>query len=53
MTVKQNHVEPPKVKMVVTLPSGAGVENGELYYDITNGKLALKTEEGWKQWTED
>lgn len=45
--------EPAKAKIVKTLPLPEFAEQGELYYDSTNGKLAVWTSEGWKYWTQD
>jgi len=54
MTQKQNYVKlGPIVKIMVTLPDLNDTQLGELYYDATNGRLALRTTEGWKYFTED
>lgn len=52
MTQKQNFIKTgAKAKLVFTLPDLADAENGEIFYDLTNDKLAVKTTEGWKQAT--
>jgi len=53
MAVKQTFNEPIKVKMVNTVPALANCEDGEFYYDITNGRLALKATDGWKTFAKD
>lgn len=42
-----------KIKVVETLPNLADTQIGELYYDLTNGKLAIRLITGWKYWTQD
>ena len=42
-----------KAKVVETLPNLADSQIGEIYYDLTNGKIAIRTIAGWKQWTQD
>lgn len=53
MTVNQVSVEPPRVPMRNTLPDPNDVKEGDIIYDITNGRLALRTSEGWKYFTQD
>lgn len=45
---KQNRNKPAKAKIVETLPSLANAELGELYYDVSNGRLYIRREDGWK-----
>lgn len=42
-----------KVRIVTTLPDLANAELGELYYDSTNGKIALRLVTGWVYFTQD
>lgn len=49
----QNRTKPAKVKIVETLPSLNYAELGELYYDSSNTKLALRTITGWIYFTKD
>ena len=51
MTIIQTKDKPAKVKILFTLPANA--EYGEPYSDATNGKLAMRTTEGWKYFTQD
>jgi len=51
MTIIQTKDKPAKAKILLTLPANA--EYGEIYYDATNGKIAIRTTEGWKTWTQD
>jgi hypothetical protein len=53
MAILQKNVKPAKVKIMTTLLDVGKAEIGELYYDATNGKLALRTTEGWKYFTKD
>lgn len=49
----QNFIKTVKIQVVETLPALDNAEIGEFYYDLTNGKLALRTLAGWKYWTQD
>ena len=51
MAARRN--KPAKAKVVETLPGLGDAEIGEIYYDLTNGKIAIRTIAGWKQWTQD
>ena len=51
MAARRN--KPAKAKVVATLPSLENTELGELYYDTTNGKLAIRLITGWAYWTDD
>ena len=53
MVAKQTFNEPVKVKLVNTVPALANCEDGEFYYDITNERLALKTDGGWITFAKD
>jgi len=45
--------KPAKVKILATLPDVGDAELGELYYDSTNGKLALRLISGYVYFTKD
>lgn len=49
----QNYHKASKAKVVLTLPSVGEAEIGEIYYDATNGKIALRTITGWVYFTQD
>lgn len=49
----QNFSKPAKVKVVKTLPNLGNAEIGELYYDVTNAKIALRTITGWVYFSKD
>jgi len=51
MAARRN--KPAKAKVVATLPDPGDAELGEIYYDTTNGKLAIRTITGWIYWTDD
>ena len=51
--IKQTSNEPAKVKVVKTLPSLANAEEGELYYDVANTRLALRLTTGWVTFDQD
>lgn len=53
MTQAQTFVEPAKVKMVtaITNVSLGEAELGELYFDLSNNGLYIRTTEGWKSVT--
>jgi len=53
VVVKQTFNEPVKVRIVNTVPALAHCEDGEFYYDITNTRLALKTDAGWVTFAQD
>jgi hypothetical protein len=49
----QNYHKAAKAKIVLTLPALCNTEVGEIYYDATNGKIAIRTVGGWVQFTQD
>ena len=49
----QNYHKASKAKIVLTLPALCNTEVGEIYYDATNGKIALRTINGWVYFTQD
>jgi len=51
MSTRRNQA--PKVKVMETLPNLADTQVGELYYDSTNGKFAIRLISGWVYWTQD
>ena len=54
MTVNQKIIKSPiRIPMMITLPKVGECREGEIFYDLTNGKLALYTSEGFKYFTED
>ena len=42
-----------KARIVASLPALGDAEIGEIYYDSTNTKLALRTVAGWIYFTKD
>jgi len=54
MTKAQNMIKgTAKVRVVLTLPSLNDAEIGELFYDATNGKIALRLVSGYVYFTKD
>lgn len=51
MSTRRN--KPAKIRVVATLPDLKSAELDELYYDSTNGKLALRTISGWIYFSKD
>jgi len=52
MTINQNGVKPLKMKIVTNKPSLNDCEEGDLFYDVTLGRIYMRTSEGWKYWAE-
>lgn len=54
MTINKNFVKTgAKAKIVNVLPSLNDAEDGELFYDVANTRLAMRTTEGWKYFNKD
>lgn len=53
--VKQTFNKAPRVKIVPAIAniSLSDAEEGEIYYDIDDGTLELRTSEGWITFSED
>ena len=54
MTKSQNNItNTAKLRVVNTLPEVGNTEIGELLYDATNGKIALRLVSGYVYFTKD
>ena len=51
--VNQVNVRPPKVTILQNVPPLDRAQEGDLYYDITNNRLALRTSGGWVTFAKD
>ena len=49
----QNYRKAAKAKVVLSLPPIGNTEVGEIYYDATNGKIAIRLITGWVYFTQD